>query len=73
MRLITHNVLQCNIKNCTSNNFPLLIENAQIEQISVEFNPNFLVNFISRLDWAALKNAARQVRFIIWKRLISLQ
>lgn len=37
MRLITHNMLQCNIRG-VSNGFPLLIEADAVEEIESEFD-----------------------------------
>ncbi|KAI0925349.1 hypothetical protein AcV7_005619 [Taiwanofungus camphoratus] len=61
VRLITHNLLACHAKGCTSNNFPLQFKDAQIEIRDAEFNPDFLRGFIPRIEWAALVNAARQL------------
>ncbi|KAI9031731.1 hypothetical protein CLU79DRAFT_729817 [Phycomyces nitens] len=61
MRLITHNLLQCHVKNCNSNNFPLKIEDAQVELIEADFNPEFLVNMLPKIDWPVLVNTAKQL------------
>lgn len=61
MRLITHNMLQCHVKNCNTNNFPLRFEDAQVELIEAEFNPDFMANVLNKLDWEALRNTAIQV------------
>ena len=61
VRLITHNLLACHAKGCTSNNFPLQLKDVQIELREAEFNPDFLRGFIPRLEWGALVDAARQV------------
>lgn len=62
VRLITHNLLACHAKGCTSNNFPLQFKDVQVELREAEFNPDFLRGFIPRLEWGALVDAARQVR-----------
>ena len=62
VRLITHNLLACHAKGCTSNNFPLQLKDVQVELREAEFNPDFLRGFIPRLEWGALVDAARQVR-----------
>ena len=62
VRLVTHNLLACHAKGCTSNNFPLQFKDVQVELREAEFNPDFLRGFISRLEWGALVDAARQVR-----------
>ena len=61
VRLITHNLLACHAKGCTSNNFPLQLKDVQVELREAEFNPDFLRGFIPRLEWGALVDAARQV------------
>jgi multifunctional methyltransferase subunit TRM112 len=62
VRLITHNLLACHVKNCTSNNFPLAFKDVQIELREAEFNPDFLKGFLPKIEWAALVGAAREVR-----------
>ena len=62
VRLITHNLLACHAKGCTSNNFPLGFQDVSVELRDAEFNADFLRGFLPRLEWAALVDAARQVR-----------
>lgn len=62
MRLITHNMLQCHVKNCNSNNFPLQFQDTQVELIEADYNPEFLINMLPKLEWEALVNTALQVR-----------
>lgn len=63
MRLLTHNLLACHARTCTttSNNFPLAFKDVQIELIEAEFNDDFLRGFIPKIEWPALVGAARQV------------
>jgi multifunctional methyltransferase subunit TRM112 len=61
MRLITHNMVQCHVKDCNTNNFPLRFEDAEVELIEAEYNPTFLINMLPKLDWEALINTAVQV------------
>ncbi|KIJ09316.1 hypothetical protein PAXINDRAFT_164387 [Paxillus involutus ATCC 200175] len=61
VRLITHNLLACHVKGCTSNNFPLMFQDVQIELREAEFNPDFVTNILPRLEWGALVDAAKQV------------
>ncbi|KAJ3490090.1 hypothetical protein NLI96_g1656 [Meripilus lineatus] len=61
VRLITHNLLACHAKGCTSNNFPLQFKDVAIEIREAEFNPDFLRGFLARLEWGALVDAARQL------------
>jgi multifunctional methyltransferase subunit TRM112 len=61
VRLITHNLLACHVKNCTSNNFPLAFEDVQIELREAEFNADFLRGFLPKIEWTALVDTSRQV------------
>ncbi len=61
VRLITHNLLACHAKGCTTNNFPLQLKDVTIELREAEFNPDFVSGFLSRLEWTALVNAAKEV------------
>ncbi|EGN97341.1 hypothetical protein SERLA73DRAFT_139508 [Serpula lacrymans var. lacrymans S7.3] len=61
VRLITHNLLACHVKGCTTNNFPLQFQDVQIELQEAEFNPDFVRNLLPRLEWGALVDAAKQV------------
>ena len=54
VRLITHNLLACHAKGCTSKNFPLELKDIQIESREAEFNPDFLRAFLSRHWWALI-------------------
>ncbi|KAL2916374.1 hypothetical protein HK105_204130 [Polyrhizophydium stewartii] len=58
MRLITHNMLQCHVKGCTTNNFPLQIQDAELETLEAEFNPGFVQRLIPKLHWGALYHTA---------------
>ncbi|KAF8586669.1 Trm112p-domain-containing protein [Ramaria rubella] len=61
VRLITHNLLACHAKGCTSNNFPLAFKDVQIEFREAEFNGDFLKGFLPKVEWRALVDAARQL------------
>src|SRR5882762_11621085 len=62
VRLITHNLLACHAKGCTTNNFPLQFRDAKIGLREAEFNAEFVRNFLPKIEWKALVDAARQVR-----------
>ena len=66
VRLITHNLLACHAKGCTTNNFPLALKDVKLELREAEYNPDFVRNFLPRLDWSALVHAAREVRAVVW-------
>ncbi|KAJ0557456.1 hypothetical protein HanPSC8_Chr07g0292031 [Helianthus annuus] len=58
MRLLTHNMLTSNIKGVT-NGFPLRIEPEKIIEKPVDFNPDFLKNMFTKIDWKALADASK--------------
>ena len=62
VRLITHNLLACHAKNCNSNNFPLKLQNVQVEVKGAEMNVDFLKGFLPNLEWNALVQTAAEVR-----------
>ena len=63
MRLLTHNLLACHAKACqtTSNNFPLILKDVQLELIEAEPNDTFVKGFLPKLDWPALVKTARSL------------
>lgn len=62
VRLITHNLLACHAKGCTSNNFPLKFQDVKLELREAEYNPEFLQGFMPKIEWDALVSGAREVR-----------
>lgn len=62
MRLFTHNFLQCHVKGCNGDNYPLPITEAEIEEKESEFNGEFLRGFLTRIDYTVLLNAVQEVR-----------
>lgn len=63
VRLITHNILACHAKSCTSSpaNFPLDLKDVEIVLREAEFNEGFLKGFMPKIEWQALVDAAKQV------------
>ncbi|KAJ7650671.1 Trm112p-domain-containing protein [Roridomyces roridus] len=61
VRLITHNLLACHAKGCTTNNFPLEFKDVQVVLRESEFNPEFLRGFMPKIEWPALLGAAREL------------
>ncbi|ORZ32080.1 hypothetical protein BCR44DRAFT_34699 [Catenaria anguillulae PL171] len=60
VRLLTHNMLQCHVKNC-NNGFPLRFDNPEIEISEQEINTDFLVNMLPRIHWPALRSTATEL------------
>ncbi|KAF9156106.1 hypothetical protein BGX20_004316 [Mortierella sp. AD010] len=54
MRLITHNMLQCHVKGCNANNFPLELQEVVLEHEEAELNEDFLGNMLGKLEYEAL-------------------
>ncbi|KAJ2802365.1 hypothetical protein H4S07_004712 [Coemansia furcata] len=67
MRLLTHNMLKCHVKNCTDpdKQYPLRFKDVQIEQIEYEANEEFLVRMLPRIDWVALVKTAKDLNIAI--------
>lgn len=63
VRLIAHNLLACPSKLCSfPNNYPLSFKDlTSVQEVDAEFNRAFLVGFLPRLEYAALRQAATQV------------
>eukprot|EP00918_Siedleckia_nematoides_P031219 GHVU01067537.1.p1 GENE.GHVU01067537.1~~GHVU01067537.1.p1 ORF type:complete len:130 (+),score=26.98 GHVU01067537.1:36-425(+) len=68
MRLLTHNILMCNRKQCQGG-FPLRIERAgeegggeaSVRRVDVEFNSQFIKSVLSRLEWDAFRQSAEEL------------
>ena len=56
MQLMTHNMLQCNVKKCTGNNYPLDLEVVRLEMKETEKNPDFIRHMYRRIDIPVLKH-----------------
>ena len=65
MKLITHNMLQCHVKGCSTNNFPLSLDQVQIEKMEADFNPDFIKRLIPKLEWEAFTTTAMSVSFSV--------
>ncbi|KXN90731.1 Multifunctional methyltransferase subunit trm112 [Leucoagaricus sp. SymC.cos] len=61
VRLVTHNLLACHAKDCTTNNFPLIFQNVQLEIREADFNPDFIKTFLPKVEWNALVRTAREL------------
>eukprot|EP01018_Ginkgo_biloba_P005001 Gb_41238 [translate_table: standard] len=60
MRLLTHNMLSCNIRGVTKG-FPLELEVGSFVTKDVPFNADFLKNIFSKIEWKALHDAAKKM------------
>ena len=62
MKLLTHNMLACNIKG-VKNGYPFKIEPTKVETTQADFDPEFLRNMWSRMQYPVLREAAIQMGF----------
>ncbi|KAK4747483.1 hypothetical protein SAY87_014069 [Trapa incisa] len=62
MRLLTHNMLSCNVKGVT-NGFPLIIQADKVLEKPAELNHDFLRNMFYKVDWKALVDAAKSMGY----------
>ena len=62
MKLLTHNLLMCNKKGCTINNFPLCINPVKLINGNFEYDEELLVRTLKKLDLPALTEATKSVR-----------
>lgn len=66
MRLFTHNFLQCHVRNCSQNNFPLQIQqDAEFEIKTAEYNADFLALQMCKIDYSALLQALKEVNYML--------
>ncbi|SCU77473.1 LAMI_0A01266g1_1 [Lachancea mirantina] len=66
MKFLTTNFLTCSVKECdrSNNSFPLHYkgEACQLEQDEgIEFNPEFLLRVIDRVEWDAVVSVAKDL------------
>ncbi|KAF9492117.1 Trm112p-domain-containing protein [Pleurotus eryngii] len=61
VRLITHNLLACHAKGCTTNNFPLQFKDAEIEHREAEFNPDFIRGLLPKIEWKPLVDTTKML------------
>jgi multifunctional methyltransferase subunit TRM112 len=61
MKLIVHNMLTSNILKGVTKGFPLRINAAKVENISVDYNRDFVVRMLPRIEYEALLAAVADV------------
>jgi multifunctional methyltransferase subunit TRM112 len=61
MKLMTHNILSCNKKGCTSNNFPLKIFATGTSLLNVEYDEDLVKKMLKKLDLPALTLACKDM------------
>ena len=56
MRLITHNMLKCNVKG-VENGYPLKIEASSVEEVEAEYDENLARRMLGKINLAAVQSA----------------
>lgn len=46
MRLLSHNLLMCNVKNCNKNNYPLALRVDKSQIVETEYNQSLMEKVI---------------------------
>lgn len=64
MKLLTHNILKSNVKGVKVG-YPLALKATQIQTLNVPFNPEFVKNMLSRIEYPVLQAAAAAVRTLL--------
>lgn len=63
MKFLTTNFLKCSVKSCdiSNDNFPLKYDQSKCklaQDESIDFNPDFLLNILDRVEWDAIVSVA---------------
>jgi len=63
MKLLTHNFLNCAAKTCKASpdSFPLKFEDVELTTLEMDYNPQFIINVLPRVEWPALVQTAIEV------------
>jgi hypothetical protein len=72
MKLLTHNLLMCNKKGCTINNFPLVIKCDQQSVQKFDFDSELVKRTLKKMDLPALSLATKQVKFILLNYFLTI-
>lgn len=69
MKFLTTNFVQCAVRSCakTGNAFPLKYSDLEMVQEEVDFNPQFILNLLPRLQWKELVKVCEEVCIIGYK------
>lgn len=71
MRLFTHNFLQCHVRSCTKDNFPLKFEqDAEVQIKTAEYNADFLALQMCKIDYSALLDGLKEVQSVFYFRKV---
>jgi len=63
MKLKTHNMLTSNILKGVTKGFPLKIKPVKVENVTVDYNRDFIARILPRIEYDALRAAVIDVSF----------
>ena len=72
MRLITHNMLKCNVRG-VKNGYPLRIEAESIEEITSEYNHELIKTMLKKIDWQGFLSGGKDLKFQELDSLLKIQ
>ena len=61
MRILTQNILMCNVKNCIKKEIPLSLLVEKSEIIETEFNKDLVKKTLLRMNWNHLVETSKQL------------
>lgn len=66
MKILTTNFLKCSVQSCdaSNDNFPLAYDGSKCQLVqdeSIEFNQEFLINVLDRVEWPAILAVANDL------------
>ncbi len=63
MKVLTLNFVACAVKGCqaSGNAYPLSCQDAELEELEVDFNPEFVMHMLPRLEWDALRQTVKEL------------
>lgn len=61
MRILTQNILMCNVKNCIKKEVPLSLLVDKSEIIETEFNADLIKKTLLRMNWSHLVETSKQM------------
>lgn len=64
MKLLTHNLLMCNKKGCTINNYPLTIQASKVIAKPNKYDEELLRRFLKKIDLNGLNSACKDINIL---------
>ncbi|TID30954.1 hypothetical protein CANINC_000476 [Pichia inconspicua] len=63
MKFLTTNFVRCAVKSCDAaeGSFPLKFQNCKLELEEQDFDPNFIISMLERLEWSAIIKVAKDL------------